>query len=275
MFWRPICGDWNRSTAARNCTKCASSLPQVRVATEAPDALITALRQATGNRYRILRRIGSGGAHGGRVRRQRHERQLGRPLAVKVVHSHLARDEEMRTRFRREAEASSRLVHPLIATPIDYGEVGEVVYLRSCRSARRRLPRTPTTCMRDRTVAPLRTALHREPGQLRARLRAPARRDPSRCETGQTSCSTMTATRDAHRLRHRDRATFMAVSTAGGRARWERRTTWLPSRRWEKCSTGQSRPPTRSRRHDLRVPRRLSAVRRRRRLFHRLQARVH
>jgi eukaryotic-like serine/threonine-protein kinase len=57
-----------------------------------------------------------------------HER-LGRPLAVKVVHSHLARDEEMRTRFRREAEASSRLVHPLIATPIDYGEVGEVVYL--------------------------------------------------------------------------------------------------------------------------------------------------
>jgi serine/threonine protein kinase len=57
-----------------------------------------------------------------------HER-LGRPLAVKVVHSHLARDEEMRTRFRREAEASSRLVHPLICTPIDYGEVGEVVYL--------------------------------------------------------------------------------------------------------------------------------------------------
>lgn len=57
-----------------------------------------------------------------------HER-LGRPLAVKVVHSHLARDEEMRTRFRREAEASSRLVHPLIATPIDYGEVGDVVYL--------------------------------------------------------------------------------------------------------------------------------------------------
>jgi serine/threonine-protein kinase len=48
---------------------------------------------------------------------------------VKVVHAHLARDEEMRTRFRREAEASSRLVHPLICTPIDYGEVGEVVYL--------------------------------------------------------------------------------------------------------------------------------------------------
>jgi len=84
-----------------------------------------------------------------------HER-LGRPLAVKVVHSHLARDEEMRTRFRREAEASSRLVHPLICTPIDYGEVGEVVYLV--------MPYLGGGCladdlMRDRTIPAVRTAL--------------------------------------------------------------------------------------------------------------------
>ncbi|HEY2850856.1 MAG TPA: serine/threonine-protein kinase [Gemmatimonadaceae bacterium] len=134
------------------CTKCAASLPQVRVAAEAPDALITALRQATGNRYRIIRRVGSGGMAD--VYAAEHER-LGRPLAVKVVHSHLARDEEMRTRFRREAEASSRLVHPLICTPIDYGEVGEVVYLV--------MPFLGGGCladdlMRDRTVAATRTA---------------------------------------------------------------------------------------------------------------------
>jgi len=83
-----------------------------------------------------------------------HER-LGRPLAVKVVHSHLARDEEMRTRFHREAEASSRLVHPLIATPIDYGEVGDVVYLV--------MPYLGGGCladdlMRDRTVSAVRSA---------------------------------------------------------------------------------------------------------------------
>ncbi len=83
-----------------------------------------------------------------------HER-LGRPLAVKVVHSHLARDEEMRTRFRREAEASSRLVHPLICTPIDYGEVGEVVYLV--------MPFLGGGCladdlMRDRTISAERAA---------------------------------------------------------------------------------------------------------------------
>jgi len=101
-------------------------LPQVRAAAEAPDALITALRQATGNRYRIVRRLGSGGMAD--VYAAEHE-ALGRPLAVKVMHAHLARDEEMRTRFRREAEAASRLVHPLICTPIDFGDVGEVVYL--------------------------------------------------------------------------------------------------------------------------------------------------
>jgi serine/threonine-protein kinase len=98
----------------------------VRAAVEAPDALITALRQATGNRYRIVRRVGSGGMAD--VYAAEHER-LGRPLAVKVMHAHLARDEEMRLRFRREAEAASRLVHPLICAPTDYGEVGDVVYL--------------------------------------------------------------------------------------------------------------------------------------------------
>ncbi len=120
--------------------------------TEAPDALITALRQATGNRYRILRRIGSGGMAD--VYAAEHER-LGRPLAVKVVHSHLARDEEMRTRFRREAEASSRLIHPLVCTPIDYGEVGDVVYLV--------MPFLGGGCladdlMRDRTISAERAA---------------------------------------------------------------------------------------------------------------------
>ena len=102
------------------------TLPTVRIASEAPDATITALRQATGNRYRVVRRVGSGGMAD--VYAAEHER-LGRPLAVKVMHAHLARDEEMRLRFRREAEAASRLVHPLICAPMDYGETGEVVYL--------------------------------------------------------------------------------------------------------------------------------------------------
>ena len=103
----PDCGTWNRG-AAKQCAKCNAALPDVRVASEAPDALITSLRQAMGNRYRIIRRLGAGGMAD--VYAAEHE-QLGRPLAVKVMHAHLARDNEMRERFRREAEAASRLVH--------------------------------------------------------------------------------------------------------------------------------------------------------------------
>jgi serine/threonine-protein kinase len=55
--------------------------------------------------------------------------ELARPLVIKVLHPHLARDPEMRERFRREAEAASQLVHPHICTIIDFGTVGDAVYL--------------------------------------------------------------------------------------------------------------------------------------------------
>jgi len=121
----PECGTWNRG-AAVGCVRCALPLPEVRARPDAPDALITALRQATGNRYRVLRRIGSGGMADVFMAEQE---TLGRPLVLKVMHAHLARDPEMRERFRREAEAASRLLHPLICVPFDYGEVGEMVFL--------------------------------------------------------------------------------------------------------------------------------------------------
>ncbi len=125
----------------------------MRVKAEVPDAMITALRQATGNRYRIVRRVGSGGMAD--VYAAEHER-LGRPLAVKVMHAHLARDPEMRLRFRREAEAASRLVHPLICSPLDYDEAGDIVYLV--------LPYLGGGCLadelaRDRTIAVERAAV--------------------------------------------------------------------------------------------------------------------
>ncbi|MDQ8154573.1 MAG: serine/threonine-protein kinase, partial [Gemmatimonadota bacterium] len=121
----PECGTWNRGGAAK-CMRCAVALPDVPSRAEAPDALITALRQATGARYRVLRRIGAGGMADVYLVEQE---TLGRPLVLKVMHAHLARDPEMRERFRREAEAAARLVHPLICVPFDYGEVGEMVYL--------------------------------------------------------------------------------------------------------------------------------------------------
>jgi serine/threonine-protein kinase len=122
----PGCGTWNRAAAAV-CSSCSADLPaDVAAPTEPPDAHIGALRSATGNRYHIQRRLGSGGMAD--VYLAEHAR-LKRPLAVKVLHVHLARDSEMRERFRREAEAASRLVHPAICSILDYGEAGELVWI--------------------------------------------------------------------------------------------------------------------------------------------------
>jgi serine/threonine-protein kinase len=54
---------------------------------------------------------------------------LDRPVVLKVLHSHLSRDEEMRERFRREAEAACRLSHPHICSMLDYGDVDGSVFL--------------------------------------------------------------------------------------------------------------------------------------------------
>jgi serine/threonine-protein kinase len=54
---------------------------------------------------------------------------LQRSLVVKVLHRNLARDPEMRERFRREAEAAARLVHPFICAISDMGSSGDLEYL--------------------------------------------------------------------------------------------------------------------------------------------------
>ncbi|MBC8086554.1 MAG: serine/threonine protein kinase, partial [Phycisphaerae bacterium] len=91
-----------------------------------PDEELSELRRATGNRYTIVKRLGSGGmAH---VYLARHA-ALSRALVVKVLHRNLARDPEMRERFRREAEAAARLVHPFVCAISDMGSSGDLEYL--------------------------------------------------------------------------------------------------------------------------------------------------
>lgn len=122
----PECGTWNRAQAPA-CSRCRAELPVLPdVPFEKPDAEIGRLRLATGNRFRVHRRLGSGGmAH---VYYAEHA-ELGRPVVLKVLHAHLAREDEMRERFRREAEAAARLQHPHICAIEDLGEMEEVVYL--------------------------------------------------------------------------------------------------------------------------------------------------
>jgi len=122
----PDCGTWNRAAAAR-CTRCGVPLPEVTAPPlDVPDEELRALRHATGNRYTVVKRLGSGGmAH---VYLARHA-VLARPLVIKVLHRTLAQDPEMRERFRREAEAAARLVHPYICAISDMGTAGDIEFL--------------------------------------------------------------------------------------------------------------------------------------------------
>jgi serine/threonine-protein kinase len=122
----PDCGTWNRS-AAITCTRCSVELPELPDApAERPDEELDLLRRATGGRYRIYRRIVTGGMAS--VYAARHA-QLGSPVVLKVLLGHLARDAEMRERFRREAEAAAQLAHPFICQILDYGDVDDIIFI--------------------------------------------------------------------------------------------------------------------------------------------------
>lgn len=122
----PECGTWNRAAAAR-CTRCGVPLPDVSAPPiDIPDEELRDLRVATGNRYTVVKRLGSGGmAH---VYLAKHA-VLARPLVIKVLHRTLAQEPEMRERFRREAEAAARLIHPFICAIADMGTAGDIEYL--------------------------------------------------------------------------------------------------------------------------------------------------
>src|SRR5438093_7589701 len=72
-----------------------------------------------GGRYRLLRRIASGGM--GTVWRA-EDTILHRPVAVKVPSDGLGHDAKFVERFRREARAAAGLSHPNVAGVYDYGE---------------------------------------------------------------------------------------------------------------------------------------------------------
>ncbi|MBV8761331.1 MAG: serine/threonine protein kinase [Deltaproteobacteria bacterium] len=72
-----------------------------------------------GDHYVIEALLGEGAM--GRVYRAHHHRLTGRRFAVKVMLGDLAVDPEMRMRFAREAEATSRLDHPGVVGVHDFG----------------------------------------------------------------------------------------------------------------------------------------------------------
>jgi serine/threonine-protein kinase len=75
------------------------------------------------DRYRLDAKIGSGGMS---TVYRAFDRRLERPVAIKLLHHHIAADSDQIERFRREARAVAQLSHPHIVTVIDAGEDAEV-----------------------------------------------------------------------------------------------------------------------------------------------------
>jgi eukaryotic-like serine/threonine-protein kinase len=70
------------------------------------------------NRYRLERRLGVGGMATVQLA---FDTRLERYVAVKLLAEHLAEDASFVSRFRREALAAARLVHPNIVQVFDFG----------------------------------------------------------------------------------------------------------------------------------------------------------
>lgn len=77
-------------------------------------------------RYRLLRRIGSGGMADVWLAEDSH---LQRRVALKILHRRFAQDREFVERFRREAEAAAGLSHPNVVAVFDRGDVEGTYYI--------------------------------------------------------------------------------------------------------------------------------------------------
>jgi serine/threonine-protein kinase len=109
-----------RFTAGPNfCPVCGTSIMG-----EAPrDPL---LGMVVSDRYKILSVLGRGGM--GVVYKCEHVR-MGKAMAIKLLHGDLARETKVLERFRREAQAISRLSSPYTVSVFDYGTSDGLTYL--------------------------------------------------------------------------------------------------------------------------------------------------
>jgi len=74
--------------------------------------------QRIANRYALERRLGVGGMSTVQLA---FDERLERQVAIKLLAEHLADDQSFVSRFRREALAAARLVHPNIVQVFDFG----------------------------------------------------------------------------------------------------------------------------------------------------------
>jgi hypothetical protein len=201
----------------------------------------TLLNTLFDGRYRIVRKLGTGGMANVYLA---EDEVLGRRVAIKILNDRHAGDDQFVERFRREAKNAASLSHPNIVSIYDRGEAEGTYYIameyldgRSLKElivargpgAGERCDRLrPADSRRDPLRAPARDRAPRHQAAQRARRCGGAaegdglRDRPCRHEPD-----------DRGRVDHRDRAVPLAGTGEGGRRSTRRRTS-TPS---ASCST--------------------------------------
>jgi serine/threonine protein kinase len=118
------CGNTLRPDT-RFCPSCGTAVNPGQSTPAQEDPRIQALEDALGRKYRIVKKVGSGGFAD--VYLGEHM-QLGRLVAIKILARGRSEDEDMVERFRRESKAAAKLSHPNIIDIYDVGESGEIYY---------------------------------------------------------------------------------------------------------------------------------------------------
>ncbi|HUF01011.1 MAG TPA: Stk1 family PASTA domain-containing Ser/Thr kinase [Gaiellaceae bacterium] len=77
-------------------------------------------------RYRMIRKLGGGGMADVYLA---EDQELGRRVAIKILHERYANDEQFVERFRREAKHAAGLSHPNIVSIFDRGETNGSYYI--------------------------------------------------------------------------------------------------------------------------------------------------
>jgi len=78
------------------------------------------------DRYRVVARVGSGGMADVYAV---EDLQLGRRVALKLLHERFAQDQEFVERFRREAKSAAALSHANVVSVFDSGEWHGTYYI--------------------------------------------------------------------------------------------------------------------------------------------------
>ena len=127
MIICPSCQTAYEDNATRFCGRCGSDLGRASAGSTQPSEIVDPfIGRTVDGRYRVIAKIGQGGM--GAVYKVEHL-AMGKLAAMKVLHPSLTQDREVAQRFRREAEAVSRLSSPNTVQVFDFGEADGSMYL--------------------------------------------------------------------------------------------------------------------------------------------------